>query len=215
MTLPATITGRISSTCRSTARRRSSTRFTAPPRSARHHRRSSLSLRARCLPPPRRTTTMATATLEKTADPRITSAIGHWGPRFVTNGVALTDFEEVTRAITSWDDWCRAWSARAAVHEAMGREALDGKHLVSAAEHLSRAAVTYHFAKYLFVQDMAQLRDAHMKAVECLNLALPHLDPPGERVLIPYEGKHLAATLRRPKHVSRPPIVLMTMGLDS
>ena len=96
-----------------------------------------------------------------------------------------------------------------------GQEALDGKHFVSAAEHLSRAAVTYHFAKYLFVQDMAQLRAAHSKAVDCLNLALPHLDPPGTRVLIPYEGKTLAATFRKPKHVKRPPIVLMTMGLDS
>ena len=88
-------------------------------------------------------------------------------------------------------------------------------HFVSAGEHFSRAAVTYHFAKYLFVQDMEQMRAAHMKAVECLTLALPHLDPPGERVLIPYEGKHLAATLRKPKGMSRPPLVLMTMGLDS
>ena len=57
---------------------------------------------------------MAIATLEKTADPRITSAIGHWGPRFVTNGVTLTDFKEVCASISSWDDWCAAWSARAA-----------------------------------------------------------------------------------------------------
>ena len=97
----------------------------------------------------------------------------------------------------------------------LGREALAERHFVSASEHLSRAAVTYHFAKYLFVQDMEQMRAAHMKAVECLNLALPHLDPPGERVLIPYSGKHLAATLRKPKDIARPPIVLMTMGLDS
>ena len=32
---------------------------------------------------------------------------------------------------------------------------------------------------------------------------------------IPYEGKHLAATLRRPHGIARPPLVLMTMGLDS
>jgi 2,6-dihydroxypseudooxynicotine hydrolase len=43
--------------------------------------------------------------------------------------------------------------------------------------------------------------------VECLTLALPHLDPPGERVLIPCEGKHLAEVLRRPKGIARPPIV--------
>ena len=78
-----------------------------------------------------------------------------------------------------------------------------------------RASVTYHFAKYLFVQDMQQMRTAHMSAVECLNLALPHLDPPGERVLIPYEGKHLVGVLRKPRNIKKPPIVLMMMGLDS
>jgi dipeptidyl aminopeptidase/acylaminoacyl peptidase len=46
-------------------------------------------------------------------------------------------------------------------------------------------------------------------------LALPYLDPPGERVLIPYEGKYLAGVLRLPHGLKRPPIVLMTMGLDS
>jgi 2,6-dihydroxypseudooxynicotine hydrolase len=59
------------------------------------------------------------------------------------------------------------------------------------------------------------MRAAHRRAVACLNLALPHLDPPGERVMIPYEGKHLAGTLRRPHDIARPPLVLMTMGLDS
>jgi 2,6-dihydroxypseudooxynicotine hydrolase len=135
--------------------------------------------------------------------------------RFTVNGVAASDFEDVVNALESWDDWCSKWSERAAVHEELGREALAQKHFVSAAEHLSRAAVTYHFAKYLFVQDMKQMRAAHMKAVECLDLALPHLDPPGQRVLIPYEGSQLVGTLRLPKGVTRPPVVLMTMGLDS
>jgi hypothetical protein len=31
---------------------------------------------------------------------------------------------------------------------------------------------------------MAQLRTAHTKAVECHTLALPHMDPPGERALV-------------------------------
>ena len=57
-------------------------------------------------------------------------------------------------------------------------EALEHKHFVSAGEHLARAAATYHFAKYLFVNDMSQMRAAHRRAVACLNLALPHLDPP-------------------------------------
>jgi dipeptidyl aminopeptidase/acylaminoacyl peptidase len=147
-------------------------------------------------------------------DPRIQHA-ANWEARFTVNGVAPSDFHDVLNSLQSWDEWCAAWSARAKVHEDLGREALADKHFVSAGEHLMRAAATYHFAKYLFVQDMAQLRAAHQRAVDCLNLALPHLDPPGERVLIPYEGKHLAGVLRRPKGVKRPPIVLMTMGLDS
>ncbi|HVY57539.1 MAG TPA: alpha/beta fold hydrolase [Xanthobacteraceae bacterium] len=149
------------------------------------------------------------------SDARVKSAISHWAPRFVANGVSLTDFEEVTGSLASWDDWCRAWSARAAVHEALGREALAAQKHVSAAEHLSRAAVTYHFAKFLFVQDLAQMRGAHLKAVECRKLALPFLDPPGERVEIPYENGRLYGILRKPKGISRPPVVVMAMGLDS
>ena len=148
-------------------------------------------------------------------DPKVSHAAAHWVSRFSVNGVHVSDFQDVTGSITRWDEWCGAWSARAAVHEGMGREALAEGRFASAAEHLSRAAATYHFAKYLFVQDMAQHRVAHGHAVECLTLALPHLDPPGERVLIPYEGTHLAGVLRKPRGVVRPPVVFMTMGLDS
>ncbi|MDE2227711.1 MAG: alpha/beta fold hydrolase [Alphaproteobacteria bacterium] len=161
------------------------------------------------------------------ADPRVAAAISHWAPRFVANGITLTDFQEVTGAIRAWSDWCARWSERADIHAALGREALVARHFVSAAEHLSRAAVTYHFAKFLFVDDMAQLKAAHMKAVECHKLALPHLAPPGEYVRIPYQGKHLAAVLRKPagaagvarpersKLNQPPPVVVMVMGLDS
>ena len=70
-------------------------------------------------------------------------------------------------------------------------------------------------AKYLFSIDPGQMRVAHEKAVECYSLALPYLDPPGERVLIPYVGKHLAGVLRLPPGISRPPLVVMCNGLDS
>ena len=148
-------------------------------------------------------------------DALVKSAIAHWAPRFVSNGVALTDFEEVTAAIPTWDGWCRAWSARAAVHEEMGRDALARGKFLSAGEHLQRAGVYYHFGKFVFVHDLVQMKMAHMKAVECRNLALPHLDPPGERVEIPYEGKTLAGILRKPPGVARPPVMVMACGLDS
>jgi fermentation-respiration switch protein FrsA (DUF1100 family) len=149
------------------------------------------------------------------SDPRVKAAIAHWGARFVANGVTLTDFEEVTGSLTSYDDWCRAWSARAAHHEQLGREALKRGKNLTAGECLQRAGVYYHFASFLFVQDVPQMKVAHMKAVECRQAALPHLRPPGERVEIPYEGKTLAGILRKPMGVERPPVLVMAVGLDS
>jgi 2,6-dihydroxypseudooxynicotine hydrolase len=149
-------------------------------------------------------------------DTLIASAIAHWGARFVANGVALTDFEEITRGLASWNDWCRAWSERAGLHEAMGREALERGKRLSAGEHLQRAGVYYHFAKFLFVHDLQQMQAAHRKAVACRTDALPYLSPPGERVAIPFEGRHhLYGILRKPINVACPPVVIMCCGLDS
>ena len=148
-------------------------------------------------------------------DARVQSAIAHWAPRFVSNGVPLTDFEEVTAGVERWEDWCRAWSARAAVHEELGRKALFDGYRLSAGAHLTRAAVCYHFSKFVFVVDYEQMKAAHRKAVECRNLALPLISPPGERVMIPYEGRHLAGNLRKPAGAVKPPVVVMCMGLDS
>ncbi len=148
-------------------------------------------------------------------DARVKSAIQHWAPRLVANGVVLTDFEEVTTSLASWNDWCRAWSERAAIHEQMGRDALARGKQLSAGEHLQRAGVYYHFAKFLFVHDVAQMTAAHRKAVECRKAALPHIDPPGERVAIPFEGKTIYGILRKPAGVAKPPVMAMACGLDS
>ena len=148
-------------------------------------------------------------------DPRVEAAISHWAPRFVANGVPLADFQEVTAACERWEDWCRLWSERAAIHEALGANALAENQRISAAGHYTRAAVCYHFGKFLFVIDMAQMKRAHMKAVECRNKALPHLAPPGERIAISYEGRELYGNLRTPAGATRPPVAVMCMGLDS
>jgi len=148
-------------------------------------------------------------------DDLVTAAIAHWAPRFVANGVPLTDFQEVTASVASWDDWCARWSERAAEHEEIGREALSEGRLRSAADHLTTAGVCYHFGKFLFVDHPDQMRDAHLRAVACRTDALPHLEHPGERVEIPFEGSRMVGNLRRPRGSSRPPVVVMVMGLDS
>ena len=159
---------------------------------------------------------MEGAAKTRSSDPRVQAAIAHWAPRFVSNGVLLADFEEVTAGIERWEDWCAAWCERGKVHEALGRESLKEGFKLSAGEHLVRASMYYHFAKFVFVHDPKQMRDAHMLAVACYRDALPYMRPPGERVAIPFEGRTLYGVLRKAAGSSgRLPILIMAPGLDS
>ncbi len=155
------------------------------------------------------------ATQIREADDRVMHARTGWMARFVAGGVPIADFIEVTSDIEQWKDWCSAWSARAAIHEEIGRHALAAGLGLSAGQHLVTAAVCYHFGKFLFCEYPDEMRAAHSKAVECRTLALPHLTPPGERVEIPYEGKHLFANLRRPAGSERLSVVILIPGMDS
>lgn len=148
-------------------------------------------------------------------DVLVREAMAHWAPRFTTNGVAVADFQRVTSSVVHWADWADAWAAAGSVHEDLGRVALAEGRTRSAGTHLSTAAVYYHFGKFVFVDYPETMRRVHEAAVRCLTGALPYLDPPAERVEIPFPGKDLVAILRRPRGVERPPIVIMVPGLDS
>lgn len=147
-------------------------------------------------------------------DDRVASAIDHWAPRFTANGVTVADFQRVTAGIERWGQWCAAWSGVAAEHEALGRLALEQGRNLSAGGHLAQAAVCYHFAKFVFVEDQAQMREAHRRAVQCLDDALGYLLPPGRRVEIPFEGSRLVGVLRSPGEGPHPTVILLS-GLDS
>ncbi len=152
-------------------------------------------------------------------DSRVAAAISHWAPRFIANGIDYSDFVTITSKISTWDSWCEQWSLAGAAHEQLGRTALAADQGRSAGAHLAQAAVYYHFAKFMFVDDLTQLRAAHLAAVRCLDDALPFLDPPGERVEIPFDGSVIAGVLRRPAAAQYPdqphPIVVLIPGLDS
>lgn len=148
-------------------------------------------------------------------DVLVREAISHWAPRFTANGVAVADFQRVTSSVIRWEDWADAWATAAKVHEDLGHEALADGRTRSAGTHLSMAAVYYHFGKFVFVDYPDTMKRVHQSAVECLTAALPFLDPPGERVMIPLDGYEMAAILRKPAGQRTPPVVIMVPGLDS
>ena len=156
-----------------------------------------------------------TCAKETGIDERVKSTIAHWKPRFTANGVAPPDFEKITSGLDRWENWCAAWTRAGAGHEALGREALAAGRTRSAGAHLSQAAVYFHFSKFVFVDDLDEMKAAHLSAVRCLNDALPYLDPPGERHEMPFENGALVGILRRPRGEGPHPGVILIPGLDS
>ena len=149
-------------------------------------------------------------------DERVRTAIANWAPRFIANGVDLNDFQAVTQRAESWDDWCHEWSICGATHAALGEEAEAQDCFESAAQHFFQASMAYHFGKFLFVHDLAQLRMAHEQTVLLYQRALPFFEFPGERVEIPFEGNPpIVGILRKPWHTPKPPVVILVPGLDS
>ncbi|HUW78595.1 MAG TPA: alpha/beta fold hydrolase [Candidatus Nanopelagicaceae bacterium] len=148
-------------------------------------------------------------------DEYVASARSHWGPRFTANGVPAADFDRVTSGIESWSQWCAAWSKAGLEYEKLGEQALAGGHFRSAGTHYSTASLFYHFAKFVYVADLAQMQTAHMAAVRCLTMALPYLNPPAERIEIPFDGDNIYGVLRLPDRAGPHPLVIMVPGLDS
>jgi hypothetical protein len=148
-------------------------------------------------------------------DPRVQAAIANWAPRFVSQGVDFNDFSRTTERIETWDEWLPAWVETGDAHRAFAERAEAEGNSLTAGEAYVRAALAYHFAKFVWVVDVARNHDTTRLAIAALAAAHRHLDPGAERIEIPFEGATLVANLRRPASVERPPLVLLLPGLDS
>ena len=148
-------------------------------------------------------------------DARVEAAIANWGPRLIANGVDYNDFVRTVSAVRQWSDWLDAWSAVAEMHLELAAGADAAQQRVTAGEAFLRAAVSYHFAKFVWVVDVARNRVATEAAVRALYAAHARLDATAERVEVPFCGGALAANLRRPALDGRWPLVVLIPGLDS
>ena len=147
-------------------------------------------------------------------DARVANAAAHWGFRFTSNGTDYGDVTATLARITRWDDWCREWGNTAAQYEQLAESAEDAGHDQTAAGAWRRAALAWHWGKFVFVDDPDQMRAAHDRSVADYRRGAGALTPPAELVRVPYDGTHLAAYLRVPAG-TRPPVVIMVPGLDS
>jgi len=149
------------------------------------------------------------------ADERIEAAVANWAPRFVANGVDPNDFQRVTSPLDRWEDWLDAWVANGDAHAELAREAEGLGRGLTAGQAWVRAALSYHFAKFVWMVDMDRHRQAAERSVAALREAHRLLDPSAERLEVPFEQTTMVANLRRPSGADRPPLVLLLPGLDS
>ena len=163
-------------------------------------------------------------------DARVAAATTHWAGRFTANGTDYSDFAATIARITRWDDWCREWGQTAQRYEDLAQEAEAAGRPQTAGGAWRRAALAWHWGKFVFVDHPDEQRAAHDRAVDCFRRGAATLSPPARLVEVPYEGTALRAYLRVPSQPAPaekapaeavpdahagPPVVIMVPGLDS
>src|SRR5215216_1970179 len=136
-------------------------------------------------------------------DARVQAAIDNWAPRMVSQGIEY------------WDEWLDEWCETGERHLSLAREAEQAGRRLTAGEAFVRAALCFHFAKYVWVIDGERNQRATERAREALYEAHRLLDPTAERVEAPLDGGAVVANLRRPPAPERAPLVILIPGLDS
>ena len=149
----------------------------------------------------------------RTSGSRVATAGAHWAARFVQNGTDAGDFQETMSRITDWDDWCREWGVTGRRYEALAERAAAEGRAITAGEAWRRAALCWHWGKFVFAEHPDQQREAHEHTIADYRRGAATLTPPAELVAVPYGAATLAAYLRVP--AGRPPVVIMIPGLDS
>jgi predicted amidohydrolase/dienelactone hydrolase len=149
-------------------------------------------------------------------DKRVAAATAHWGARFVANGTSYPDFQATMARIGRWDDWCLEWGRTGQHYEELAETAEAAGRLLTAGEAWRRAALCWHWGKFVFTDHPEEQRAAHERTVACFRRGAGTLSPPAEPVRVPYAGSALAAYLRVPPgRTQLPPVVIMIPGLDS
>jgi esterase/lipase len=124
------------------------------------------------------------------------------------------EVDEVLRNLTSLDPdlWGREWARLGARYEALGEEQQRaGKDDAGASYY--QAYEYYRIGRYP-VPSSPEKMTCYQGALRCFLKAAPYLDPPAERVEIPFEGKKVAGYLQVPRGVSRPAVVMHWGGVD-
>lgn len=135
--------------------------------------------------------------------------------RFVGRGADPAEAEKVFRSLPDLDPvpWVAAWTRLAEPWEEKAIDLEKRGRTQEAMKAYQMASLYYSIGKFPVLNHPAK-QAAYRRCVENYLKAAKYFDPPLERVVIPFEGKELIGYLRKPKGITRPPIVIHTGGID-
>lgn len=136
-----------------------------------------------------------------------------WYARFLASADPMV-VNELREQITSWDQWCAAWSTVAKQAEDWAKRALEKGDRLTAADLLVRASVLYHIGGMVFLSDMDQFEEAERKRVETFRRGGAMLPVPTQPITVPFKGVDLPGYLRVPPADGPVPVVVFTYGWE-
>ncbi|MFQ5851454.1 MAG: alpha/beta hydrolase, partial [Candidatus Binatia bacterium] len=130
-------------------------------------------------------------------------------------GVKKEDVQEVAGHLRSLeaDHWGTEWGKIGARYEALGREQEGRGQMAEAGKSYYLAYEYYRIGRYP-VPTSPEKMNCYNASLRNYLKAAKYLDPPAERVEIPFEGKSVVGYLQIPRGLSRPPVVLHWGGVD-
>jgi pimeloyl-ACP methyl ester carboxylesterase len=129
--------------------------------------------------------------------------------------VKKEDVEQVVKNLASLDPdlWGREWGKFGAKYESLASEQESQGKQTEAGETYYLAYEYYRIGRYPVPSSPDKMK-CYEGALRTFLKAAPTMDPPVERIEIPFEGKKVVGYLQVPRGVNRPPVVMHWGGVD-
>ena len=138
--------------------------------------------------------------------------------RMLGDGIPYADFAAANQEISEIGEWFDFWAAKGEGYAALGEAAIADGHSLSSGRWLWQAALSVHYAQFMWFHDPARREAGQRRKVELYDRAAPHLEPPACRIEIGFEGSTIPGFLRLPSGAQPKdgwPCVLLIGGLES
>jgi 2,6-dihydroxypseudooxynicotine hydrolase len=136
--------------------------------------------------------------------------------RMLADGIPYPDYADAVRRLDDGEDWFELCMGVSRRYEELGSIALGRGDRVSSGEWLWHAALSAHYAQFMWFHDPDRREAGQRAKAELYRSAAPHFLPAAERVDLPFEDTSIPGYLRRPSDGEGPvPCVVLIGGLES